>query len=143
MINCEKNLHDFFNQTIKLPKCEEKTKAYIVSIFSDINNQEDLSQESITLLYNRALETYSFNNFRQIGDWLFLTKCLFPQTLNGASPEYYSAVAQSAYYKCYIIMRREWKVFEELADQFQPLTVNIRKNLRAASKGSDCFDGLL
>jgi hypothetical protein len=142
MIVCEKNLYDFFKKMIKLPNCENKTKTYIISIFSDINNQEDLSQESITLLYNRALETYSFNNFRQIGDWLFLTKCLFPQSLNGASPEYYTAIAQSSYYKCYIIMRREWKIFEELADQFRPLTIKINKCLNS-SKREGGFNGFL
>ncbi len=129
------NLYDFFNETIELPTCEEKTKAYIVSIFSDIASSGDLSKESVTLLYNKALENYSFETFRNIGDWLFFAKCMFPASLNGASPEYYNAIASSSYYKCYVIMKRQWLIFEELADQFGPFTSKVKRALR----DNDCL----
>ena len=93
------NVYDFFNEAIQLPNCKEKTRSYIISIFSDVTVGDDLSKESVTLLYNKALENYSFNNFRQIADWLFFSKCMFPGSLNGASPEYYNAIAQSSYYE--------------------------------------------
>ncbi|KKN67648.1 hypothetical protein LCGC14_0459070 [marine sediment metagenome] len=124
------NLFDFFNETIKkLPNCEEKTRSYIISIFSDATAKDDLSKESVTLLYNKALKNYSFNNFRQIGDWLFLSKCLFPESLKNASSDYYNAIAQNSYYKCYTIMNKEWLIFEELADQFGSFTINVKKSL--------------
>lgn len=123
------NLYDFFNEVIQLPNCEEKTRAYIISIFSDITAGDDLSKESVTLLYNKALENYSFNNFRQIGDWLFLSKCMFPKSLKHASSNYYNAVAQNSYYKCYAIMNKEWLIFEELADQFGPFTASVSESL--------------
>jgi hypothetical protein len=137
------SLYDFFNEAIQLPNCEEKTRSYIISIFSDITAKEDLSKESVTLLYNKALENYSFNNFQQLADWLFLTKCMFPGSLNGASQEYYNAIAQSAYYRCYTIMNKEWLIFEELADQFGPFTTSVNRSLRRSSKNTSRLNGLL
>lgn len=124
------NVYSFFNEVIQLPNCEEKTRSYIISIFSDVAVRDDLSKESVTLLYNKALENYSFNNFRKIADWLFLAKCMFPKSLKGASSDYYNSIAQNSYYKCFAIMNKEWLIFEELADRFEPLTTSVNKSLR-------------
>jgi len=137
------NLPDLFDEMIKLPTCEKKTKAYIISIFSDINNNKDLSKDSITLLYNKALESYSFSIFQNIGDWLFFTKSMFPKSLKNASIEYYNAIASSSYYKCYIIMNRQWLIFEELADQFNSFTKMVNESLRNSSKDRFSFYRLL
>ncbi|MDP2683511.1 MAG: hypothetical protein Q8P20_00485 [bacterium] len=126
----ENNLYNFFNSRIKLARCDEKTKTYIISIFSDINHSKNFSKESITLSYNNALEKYSFNEFKQIGDWLFFTKSIFPNSLSGASAEYYNAIASSAYYKCHILMKRQWLLFEELADRFGYLTSAVNEVMR-------------
>lgn len=123
------NLYDFFNEVIHLPNCEEKTRSYIISIFSNVAAGDDLSKESVTLLYNKALENYSFNNFRQIADWLFLSKCMFPKSLKNASLNYYNAIARNSYYRCYTIMNKEWLIFEELADQFDPFTTSVSESL--------------
>ena len=129
MLYFENNLIDFFNEKINLPNCNEKTRAYIISIFSDLKSENDLSKESVTLLYNTALTEYNFNKFREIGDWIFIAKSMFPNSLNNASPMYYTSIARSAYYKCYLIMNRQWFVFEELADRFHTLTDNVNESL--------------
>lgn len=133
-IQYKDNLHDLFDEIIDIPTCEKKTKAYIVSIFSDINSNKDLSKDSITLLYNKALEEYSFEIFQNIGDWLFFTKSMFPKALKHASMEYYNAIASSSYYKCYIIMNRQWLIFEELADQFNSFTRMANQSLCNSSE---------
>ena len=136
IINNKCDLFNFFDKNINIPKCDAKTRAYIVSIFSDLNPEKDLSKESVTLLYNKALSNYNFELFKDIGDWLFVAKSLFPDALSGASPKYYSAIAQSSYYKCYIIMNRQWLIFEELADKFNFYTENIKLD---SSKGTNSF----
>lgn len=121
------NLYDFFNETIKLSKHNKHIKIYIVNLFSDIAIQEISTQKSITLLYQEALEKYSFNDFRIIADWLFFSRCIFPESLKGTSIEYYDSIAQNSYYKCYLLSK--WVPFENLADEFNNLTQNVKKDL--------------
>ena len=125
----KENLFDFFNEIINIPNCEEKTRSYIISIFADIKIKDDLSNKSVTLLYNNAIQNYSFEEFRKIADWLFIAKSIYPDSLNGASKSYYNSIAQTAYHKCYIIMNKQWLIFEELADQFEPYTNSVRRSL--------------
>ena len=125
----KENLFDFFNEIINIPNCEEKTRCYIISIFPDIKIKDDLSNKSVTLLYNNAIQNYSFEEFRKIADWLFIAKSIYPDSLNGASKSYYNSIAQTAYHKCYIIMNKQWLIFEELADQFEPYTNSVRRSL--------------
>lgn len=129
-------LHQFFDEIIDIPNCERKTKAYIVNIFSDINIKNDFSKNSITLLYNDAIQNYNFERFQTIGDWLLLTKCMFPESLNGASAEFYDAIAKNSYYRCYVILNRKWLIFEELADSFSTYTQNIKLSLSNSAKNS-------
>ena len=110
----KENLFDFFNEIINIPNCEEKTRSY---------------NKSVTLLYNNAIQNYSFEEFRKIADWLFIAKSIYPDSLNGASKSYYNSIAQTAYHKCYIIMNKQWLIFEELADQFEPYTNSVRRSL--------------
>ena len=122
-------LPEFFDEFLHIPDCNEKTKSYIISVFTDITSENDFSNQSVTLLYATAHEKISFNEFKNIGDWLFLTKSLFPDSLQGASPAYYNAIAQSSYYKCYLLLNRQWLLFEELADQFPVYTQTIHAAL--------------
>ena len=119
---------DFFDDKISL-SCREETQTYITRIFSDITPQDDLSTQSLTLIYNQAIQNYEFETFRMIGDWLFFTKTLFPKSLNGASPQYYSSLARTSYDRCHRILKKQWVLYEELADQFDALTKECRTSI--------------
>lgn len=121
---------DFLNKSIKITSCNKYTKAYIIDLFIRyIKSHNDLSTQSITLLYKQAIESGQFDKFQIIADWLFFTKGMFPNALTGASEEYYTVIAQNAYYKCYLLLDRQWLIYEELADQFPYLTSSINESL--------------
>lgn len=122
-------LSKFFDKKIDIPNCPRFTKAYIVDLFIRyIDAEDDLSNHSLTLLYKEGIESGSFDKLQNIGDWLMFTKSLYPDSLNGASVEYYDTLARSAYYKCYLILQRQWVVYEELADQFPYFTKAINES---------------
>ena len=127
------SLTKYFEKIIKIPNCEEKTHAYIIGVFSQHKPKYNYSQDSLTIKYINAQEEYSFTEFQQLGDWLLFTKSMFPEALNGATPEYYDALAQMSYYRCYIILKRQWMLFEELADKFPQLTRNIKDSFTSGA----------
>lgn len=128
------SLDEFFSRKIQtIPNCNQNTKSYITSIF--VNPKDDLSNQSITLVYAQAIANYRFDLFQKIGDWLLFVKSMYPQSLNGASSEYYDTLAQCSYYKCYRIVNRQWPIFEELADTFPYLVNYMQNNLLNSSEG--------
>lgn len=112
------NLDDFFIQKVKsLPQTRDDTRAYIASTFAKYKNStSDLSKKSLTIEFSQAKSNWSFSQFQDIADWILWAESVFPTALNGASKEYYHTLAQLSYYKMYIITKRTWKNFEEIAD---------------------------
>lgn len=125
------NLLEYLNPKLEILECQEDTKAYITSIFKRYTSAEfDLSQKSITLMYASARERQDFSGFQNIGDWLFFSGTLFPESLNSASEEYYHAIARSSYYRCYTLIERKWKLFEEISDNYPVLLTQTRDIFR-------------
>lgn len=137
----ENKLYEYINSNLSI-NCDCETRTYIVSIFTDIKPQDNLSQYSLTLLYNEALKYSKFNTFRKIGDWIFFVKVLFPASLSGASINYYDALAQNCYDRCYYLLNKEWFLYETLAKQFPELTQQARQSFCDTSNDTlflDCF----
>lgn len=112
---------------LKNIRCEAETKAYIKNIFKEyIRAEKDLSNSSITILYAKAKNNFKFEQFQNIGDYLFFIKSIYPDYLSGASQNYFDIIAQNSYYKCYLILNRQWKVFEELSDSFPHLVDQVQ-----------------
>lgn len=139
-------LRTFFDDTIKLPYCDERTRAYIISIFLSISSEHDFVGESLTFALKKAHDSMSFKRFKDLGDWLFFTKSMFPDSLRGATPSYYDNIARTSYYRCFMLLNREWILYEELADQFSRYTQIINQSLSTALKDGlsvTFHDGLL
>lgn len=140
ILNNKSELSNFFDNRIHIPYCEKYTKAYIVNTFTEYtSSSNDLSKTSLTLEYKKALDSGDFEKFQQIADWLLFAKSMFPNSLVDASEEYYNTLARSAYYKCYIMLRRKWLVYEELAEGFPTFTKMINKSLGHASNDPRTF----
>lgn len=126
-----KNLNQFFDEALSELKCQSDTRAYIVSIFARYRTAEaDLSKDSITLAYAQAKMNQDFLVFQNLGDWIFFSKTFAPGHLNNASEDYYQTIAQLSYYSCYRLINRQWKLFEELSDNFVCLEQNTRQLLK-------------
>lgn len=124
-----KTIDTYFDEVLEPLPCEDATKAYIVSIYSKYRSAcYDLSKDSLTLLFAQAKEKQDFMSFQNIGDWIFFTNTIIPTHLNNASPDYYHTLAKISYYSCYTLIKKQWKLFEELSDNFV-LLENTTKNL--------------
>lgn len=125
-----KTIENYFDEALQNLPCENATKAYIVSIYTKYRSAEhDLSKDSLTLLFAQAKEKQDFMSFQDIGDWIFFANTIVPTHLNNASPEYYHTLARVSYYSCYTLIKRQWKLFEELSDNFITLETEAKRLL--------------
>lgn len=125
-------MSDFFQGILKDLPCREDTKAYIIGIFSDFQRsaKNDLSKNSITLIFAKARFNHDFSIYQNLGDWLFFSRVFFPEHLSNASEDYYTSIGQISYYSCYRLLNRQWLLYEELSDQFTNLEVKTKFLLR-------------
>ena len=124
------NLSVFFENVFSNLECENITKAYIISIFTKYNTAAfDLSKDSITLLYQEAKNKQDFNKFQNLGDWIFFANTWAPKHLCHSSKDYYQTIGRLSYYSCYTLVNKQWKLYEELADNFIILEMKSRKLL--------------
>ncbi len=127
-----KTITSFFDEALQPLSCEHATKAYIVSIYAKYKSAEhDLSKNSLTLLFAQAKEKQDFMSFQDIGDWIFFANTMAPDHLHDASMDYYHTLGRVSYYSCYRLIKRQWKLFEELSDNFVALehqTKNLLHN---------------
>ncbi len=125
-----KNISSFFDELLIDLECQRDTKAYIVSIYGKYKTaQFDLSKDSVTLLFAQGRSKQDFLTYQNLGDWIFFANTIAPQHLTKASKDYYDTIARLSYYSCYRLINREWKLFEELADNFLILEEQVKKRL--------------
>lgn len=125
-----KNISSFFDELLIDLECQRDTKAYIVSIYGKYKTaQFDLSKDSVTLLFAQGRSKQDFLTYQNLGDWIFFANTIAPQHLNKASKDYYDTIARLSYYSCYRLINREWKLFEELADNFLVLEEQVKNRL--------------
>lgn len=131
MFITKSNLTDYFDEKIRNIDCQESTRAYISSIFQKYKSAEyDFSRDSVTILYCNAKDSQNFAKFQNLGDWLFFSETMFPEVLNAATPDYYKTIARLSYYSCYRLINRQWKLFEELADNYDCLVDETKHCVR-------------
>lgn len=130
MYSEHKTVPDFFNELLDDLKCQRDTKSYIVGIYGKYRVANfDLSKDSITLLFAQARRNQDFLTYQNLGDWIFFANTIAPTHLKHASKDYYDTVARCSYYSCYKLINREWKLFEELSDNFTSLEDQVKKKL--------------
>src|ERR1700722_15593831 len=125
------DLSKFFVEKFEDLPCDENTKAYIVSIFGKYKTSTyDLSKRSITLHFSEARDKQDFLMFQTIAEWIFFCNSIFPEYLNNASIDYYYSIGQLSFYTCYRMLNRQLKIYEEMSDQFVPLSLSVREIIR-------------
>lgn len=130
------NIIHFFEEQLQDLDCHQDTRAYIVGVFGRYRTADfDLSKESITIYFSEARNRHDFSRYQACADWIFLCHTLMPTHLHYASKEYYDTIARLSYYSCYKILNKQWKTFEELADNFIVLENEVANKLR----GTICF----
>jgi len=130
MDTLHKNVTKFFGEMLNDLECQTDTKAYIVSIFGKYQSAEfDLSKDSVTTLFSQAQSKRDFLTYQNLGDWIFFINTIAPAHLHFASKDYYDTVARFSYYSCYRLINKQWKLFEELSDNFLRLEKQVKNKL--------------
>lgn len=130
LLSRNKSITSFFDDLLKDLECQRDTKAYIISIYAKYKTSEfDLSKDSVTLRFAQARSKQDFLTFQNLGDWIFFANTMAPNHLQFASKDYYDTIARLSYYSCYKIINRQWKLFEELSDNFLVLEREVKDKL--------------
>lgn len=143
MNTLHRNITDFFEELLTDLECQRDTKAYIIGIYGKYKSSEfDLSKDSVTLMFAQARNKQDFSTYQNLGDWIFFTNTLAPEHFKYASKEYYDTVARLSYYSCYRLINRQWKLFEELSDNFQLLESQVKQKLGSISFNTQTPEGI-
>lgn len=135
-----RNLNSFFDELLIDLECQRDTRAYIVSIYGKYKTADfDLSKDSVTLQFAQARTKQDFLIYQNLGDWIFFINTTAPQHFQFASKEYYDTIARLSYYSCYKLFNRQWKLFEELADDFVTLEEQVRNRLPQLKISADNY----
>ena len=133
------SLLDFFKEDIQnIPNCSSDTKSYILQVLKEPEKfYQKISGKSITLLYADASLNFDFKLFQMIGDFLLFSKGILPNSLNGASLNYYNNIAISSYRSCHLLLQKQWPLFAELASNFLIITKYIQSMLEIKIKENE------
>lgn len=130
-MDMHENITTFFEEMLKDIKCQQDTRAYIISIYGKYKKSDcDLSKDSVTLLFSQARLKQNFSAYQNLGDWIFFANTMAPCHLKFSSKDYYDTIARLSYNSCYKIINRQWKLFEELSDNFIELESQVKNKLK-------------
>lgn len=112
-----------------LPQSLE-TKAYVVSVFTRFvgTSVDDMSDESVVLAFMRAQETADFGGFQRIGDWVLWVETFMPDAVKDKR-QVVETFGRLAYARCFRLLKKQWPLYEELADDLPRLTRLARRSL--------------
>lgn len=143
MDTASKDITKFFETILNDLECHSATRAYIISIYGKYKSAEfDLSKDSVTLLFAQARSNHDFLTYQNLGDWIFFINTLAPNHLSNASKDYYDTIARLSYYSCYKIINRQWKLFEELSDNFTFLETQVKHKLHQTNLKNQTSSGI-
>ena len=120
--NCA-DLEEFWHRQLERVECDSFARAYLSNLLA---RPVDLSDCSLSIVFLEAKQRQDFEQFQNLGDYLFFAKSCYPEALSGASEEYYQSLARLSYYSCFRLINRKMFVYEYLADEFVKLTEQIR-----------------
>lgn len=127
-------IDDYFDSKIRTLPFEEPLKAYIAGVLKQyVSSKNDLSNQSITLLYIKANNEMNFALFQNIADWSFWMG-IFKHQMFNEHKTLYNVIASDCYRKCNIIMRNEWELFAVMSKNFPGILEQTRKSIVQPSK---------
>jgi hypothetical protein len=125
-----KGLDAWFAERLRGLPYRPETLAYVAGVLKALGHPrpgDDLSDQSIVLLYADARRTGDFASFQRIGDWTIWVNAVMPQAVTGVEGVV-ETLGRLSYYTCYRLMPG-WVVYEELADELPRITARVRHSL--------------
>jgi len=115
---CTESFESVLDRWVDLKSEHWETSAYIKSTLRKyLKGEKDLSDKSVVLLWFDAKQKHNFQLFQDIGDWVFFTRVMFPESIP-CDISFYSGIGRASYYRCYKRLNGAWPLYEELADNF-------------------------
>jgi len=109
-------------------RCREDTRAYVTGVLAGFRLEGDMSRESVVLAYAEARTKGDFAAFQRIGDWVLWVDAMNPACIQD-NREVVESIGRLSYYTCHRIMRGQWHVYEELADELPRIAHGVRCKL--------------
>jgi hypothetical protein len=114
---------------LKNIKTSSVAKSYIYSLFKNmINVKNDISDQSLVLLYNTASIKNNFEDYQTIGDFVLWSASYCPESI--VEYELSLDIGKLCYYSCYNILKRKWGLYNEIADNMEEITKTINSNIK-------------
>lgn len=119
-------LDDWISKRISLLKRDMYIQAYITNVLSKFKPNELVytKRDSIVLKYLEARSTHNFATHQQIGDCVLFLGSIYPEFIK-EHRTVVESMGQQSYYACYVMLNRQWKIYEELADELPMLMSEI------------------
>jgi hypothetical protein len=124
-------LDDWFAGRLEGLLCRADTKAYVTGVLSGFKPGDVLSDQSIVLAWHEARTKGDFVTFQRIGDWVLWAEAMQP-AFNRENRAVVESIGRMSYYACHRIMRQQWLVYEELADDLPIIAAGVRCKLGQA-----------
>lgn len=108
-----------------------ETIAYVAGVLKSLAHPralDDMSKRSVILEFAEARTTGDFATFQRIGDWVLWVDIVMPDALVGTR-EAVESVGRQSYYTCHRILRGQWRVYEELADELPKIALSARRHM--------------
>lgn len=124
-------LDSWFADRLSGMRRKPETVAYVAGVLKSLakpRELDDLSDRSVILEFASARETGDFATFQRIGDWVLWVNIVMPESLQGHH-EAVESVGRQSYYTCHRILRGQWRVYEELADDLPTIARSARHML--------------
>lgn len=120
----------WFTEQLATVRCSDDARAYIVGVLVKyMRAEDDMSDESVVLAFADAKTKGDFNTFQRIGDWTLWVSSFYPHR-NRGQRDLVETFGRLSYFACHRIMRGQWRLYEELADELPAIVYDIRCNMR-------------
>jgi hypothetical protein len=126
-----KGLDAWFGERLHSLRFRPETMAYVAGVLKTLAHprEEDVfAKRSVILAYQDARLTGDFAEFQRIGDWVLWVDVILPQHLDGKR-DAVEAIGRLSYYTCHRLLKGQWRVYEELADELPAIAHFARRKL--------------
>ena len=124
------HLDTWFSERLKTLRYDVIIQAYITSVLLKFKTSTDAfaRDESVVLAFHDAKQSGSFVAYQRIGDWILFVDSFYPESIK-SNQDVVESIGQLSYYACYRLLKRQWHVYERLADELPTIAKEIRNTL--------------
>lgn len=118
-------LSNWFDSITRNLKCSQNTRAYVTSVLTQYKSSiDDMSNQSIIVAYSEAKISGNFVDYQRIGDWVLWISSVYPSAIS-SDKEVVQTVGRLSYNACHRILRGNWPLYEELADNLIGISQDV------------------